>query len=116
MIALLLAMAVCASATALAAITVVRLSRESVGSGMPGGIRSAPQSEKPRSATITRVLLIVTVALVHCALTFGAVALALWFMREPNAEDDCDSADECRTVLLKVEATSTRHQTFRSAL
>ena len=84
-----------------------------MGSGIPGGIRLASNNPSQQSATINRTLLILTVALAHFALTLGAVALALWFTREPDCstDDECDCTDDdCRTVVLKVEATSVRYE------
>jgi hypothetical protein len=104
MIGLLLAVALCTSATALTTVLVVRFSREAAVSGASGGVRVAPNTQ--RSATIKRAVLIVTGALAHFALTLGAVVLALWFMREPacSADDECDCIDDCRTVVFKVKA------------
>jgi hypothetical protein len=74
-------------------------------------IRDVPNVK--RTATVKRALFIVTLTLAHFALTLGAVALALWFMREPacSGDDECDCTDDCRAVVFKVEAAN---RVFRS--
>jgi hypothetical protein len=111
MIGLLLATALCTTAAALTTVLVVRFSRQGPDSGTSGRICLALNTRNRPRAAIKRAVLIVTAALAHFALTLCAVALALWFLREPAcSDDDCDCIDDCRTVVFKVEATSNRRE------
>ena len=98
-------MALCTAASALTTVFVVRFSG-TAGSRTSSGVRPALNMLSQPRATIKRGVLIVMVALAHFALTLGAVAVALSFMREPacSADDDCDCIDDCRTVVFKVDA------------